>query len=533
MPLNFQQVPGVAGRVVSARESGQDFDLLMELIDLAQRSEVAEGLIQHLREAQQQLSVDPGRTVLPGLWSIRDKIQDVANEFATGLESSGENPAEPGPMPEPRTATSRPDPERAPTHYWTIWGDDGVAMIGPSTALPPETTLADGDDRVLLSFGQSARLRLHFDEDLSVSQSVDEALRANGRADPLSIDGATAWFDGIYWAGVGSIVGRVLKRLKPGWNFIGDLGKGTAGVLVGRVVYVAGRPLITSRDPTFRGRLATQEQRFSAIAQQFASQSAGTHSNNALVVVHGTWSTSFSATVDLAIPPTPNSQTLLFRFEHDTFRPVVDNMLEFEDFLKFISCERLLILAHSRGGLVATKAFDRLRERNMLPASARLYTFGTPFEGTPFAGAGYRGVSSLLQLISTATAVSSPSLDLFRIALANSRVRNGIQGIGDMVPDSALLRDRSPDPALWRHVRKFAGDARGVGGLQPDHRFVSRMVRGAFGAATANDLIVSVQSATANGLPCQQFNANHFQYFRETSVRRSAMNFVAHGRYKW
>ena len=61
------------------------------------------------------------------------------------------------------------------------------------------------------------------------------------------------------------------------------------------------------------------------------------------------------------------------------------------DHLRGLNVERAVLIGHSRGGLVARHAAEITRSENP-NVSIRCVTLGTPFLGTPYAGAARTGL---------------------------------------------------------------------------------------------------------------------------------------------
>jgi pimeloyl-ACP methyl ester carboxylesterase len=95
------------------------------------------------------------------------------------------------------------------------------------------------------------------------------------------------------------------------------------------------------------------------------------------------------------------------RFEHDTWPPVTQNAEELVAFLNKLDADHVTLIAHSRGGLVATRA-----AQNSTRKGIRVITLGTPFLGAPIAHAAevsMLGCRSLLGAISGLDNVSRTS----------------------------------------------------------------------------------------------------------------------------
>ncbi len=73
------------------------------------------------------------------------------------------------------------------------------------------------------------------------------------------------------------------------------------------------------------------------------------------------------------------------RYEHDTFMSIDANAQELAELLtaRFDDAEHVLMICHSRGGLVARSASDLVD--GTLASRLSIHTFGTPHRGTPLA----------------------------------------------------------------------------------------------------------------------------------------------------
>ena len=138
-------------------------------------------------------------------------------------------------------------------------------------------------------------------------------------------------------------------------------GPGFVSRLRGRASYVVGRVLrrLTFGQPTShkdpltvrRERAASAE--YPLIAQwcPLLSDRKPVTDKRAMVFVHGTASCGLQGLKDLFPGPPPPAYPVR-RFEHDTFVPVLDNTNELTRLIKTtIRVDRLLVVAHSRGGI--------------------------------------------------------------------------------------------------------------------------------------------------------------------------------------
>lgn len=184
-------------------------------------------------------------------------------------------------------------------------------------------------------------------------------------------------------------------------------------------------------------------------------------------------------------------------FEHDTFRPIQENAETLAQLLQtHLTAKHILLIAHSRGGLVARLAAHLVRKRTRTPA-VEVYTCGTPYEGTPIVDAGAR----VLRLLYRAGAVIQKGIPVPDVATAAAsylfRPRILPTGITQMSPSSdflamlALLDNGPVNLQAWGGVFNTQGRADGYG-----LAFGKGFGKTAFGGLD-NDLIVATASATA------------------------------------
>lgn len=172
---------------------------------------------------------------------------------------------------------------------------------------------------------------------------------------------------------------------------------------VGRAVRSRSRTLDAERgDPTFSLRLGWAEKKIAADQLQERLAAEAGKFGDAAVVVHGTMSTAvhFAAAVSRCTPP----GVPVLRFEHDTWRSLEENAAELAGLLESHVQGSTVLVAHSRGGLVATRAAQKLQVRTS--NSPSVITLGSPFDGTAMAVAadvGYMGVRALMGGLRLAT----------------------------------------------------------------------------------------------------------------------------------
>lgn len=161
---------------------------------------------------------------------------------------------------------------------------------------------------------------------------------------------------------------------------------------------------MTLRDPLFALRRSARNLQNEGFLVQFPELDARLAAQRKLlyvVFVHGGMSCCFDAFADLFHRLKSNLCQLgsdaeavsFLRFEHDTFHPVSVNAERLcrrvQDKLSRTSGAgqdaELLLIAHSRGGLVVRLASDFLLERGLWSeARLEVFTYGSPHKGTPF-----------------------------------------------------------------------------------------------------------------------------------------------------
>jgi pimeloyl-ACP methyl ester carboxylesterase len=299
-------------------------------------------------------------------------------------------------------------------------------------------------------------------------------------------------------------------------NFITTL-RARGGYLVGFVLRRLSRPQkVLDRDPTFASRLSGMSSRFPEIARDIADLSAiaTTQCDAAVVFVHGTVSCGIQNLKDLH---PKHIRIPTFRFEHDTFRPLEENGTALAELINSkLQAKRLYLVGHSRGGLVARVAKEKLRTLRY-PSTVQLVTFGTPHLGTPLAKIGARFLNLLWKVGGDLLGVIPNSTPL---AMAYSYFVDapGLPpGLDVMREDSDALSllNSIGDPAgcdCW--ASSFDMNAAQSGfGIE-----IEGILMGAL-ASVANDLVVPASSALAFGQPQPLLNCSHINYFQHAAVR--------------
>lgn len=282
-----------------------------------------------------------------------------------------------------------------------------------------------------------------------------------------------------------------------------------AGAIVGRVVFAIHdirKP--PRRDFTMTRRLAFHESKNADTVASCPELLDDTRvDGDAVIAVHGTMAS--------AIPLARGirqilEQATVLRFEHDTWLPIADNGDALRRRIEKLNARQVLLIAHSRGGLVACHAAARLTGQNV-----KVITLGTPFRGTPIVdavGVGLLGAQALLGLI---TLMGGPIVDV-GTRLAGLFVREVPQGIAAMAPDSDLSR------AYLGPISQLIAAA--AGKVPPDvnrdtmsFHFQLALSGPAFNGA-ANDLIVSADSASGGFAKSLYLDCDHFSYVSQPEV---------------
>jgi hypothetical protein len=302
--------------------------------------------------------------------------------------------------------------------------------------------------------------------------------------------------------------------------------RGRAGYAIGRVLrrLTFGQPTL-HKDPLALRRERAASAEYPLIAQQCPAlgDRNPVTDRHVMVFVHGIVSCGLQGLKDLFAMPAPPAYPVR-RFEHDTFASVLDNASELTRLIKTtIRVNRLLLVAHSRGGLVARAAVDDLI-RDGYPAAISLHTFGTPHAGTPLVRIGGRLLAQLYKIGEWGLNIVAPALS--PLTWAHGFLFDAPElppGIAIMKEDSEGLRtmNRYGDRAsvtCWGSTFDINGPSSGFG-IEVGHMLAGAM------HDVDNDLVVPTSSALAFGTPAQVLNCSHVQYFNQPAVRTAMNNY--------
>lgn len=251
---------------------------------------------------------------------------------------------------------------------------------------------------------------------------------------------------------------------------------------------------------------------------------------NAMVFVHGTASCAiaglkdlFSLAVEGFALPGP-----VYRFEHDTFVPITDNSADLARMIsERLRVKRLLLVAHSRGGLVAVDS-ARLLADSRYGGTVSVYTFGTPFRGTPLVAIGQKALNVLMKLgEEIATSVPVPAMSALAkgcfYLLESPKLPRGIAAMHEQAEGLVYLQ-RSIDP---KQLTAWASDFDVETGSAGFGATVEGILLGALGRCR-HDLVVPTASALAFGRLAPLLRCAHVHYFRQPTVRGVVEDFLRH-----
>jgi hypothetical protein len=306
-------------------------------------------------------------------------------------------------------------------------------------------------------------------------------------------------------------------------------GARTAGVLIGRLVRVVTRRASSERsDPLLAIRRRAAWRGLPSLARDYILASSpplgprARVSGGLVVVVHGSQSTGLHLAVSIrdlwqedAAPPVP-----VLRFEHDTWQRLEANASDLASRIHETRASHVILVAHSRGGLVAARAMRILKDEShttKAPAAA-LITLGSPFLGTPMAHAADAVWASVHALMGAVRLAGGPALDATTRVLSWTIKRTPPEGIRLMYPSSDVLPSlRATLPAGALLVGGHTNDgSRDFAGLRVSLR--AGLGEGAFDGEY-NDLVVATASALAARRAGLVVCADHSSYMLAPEVR--------------
>ncbi len=310
-----------------------------------------------------------------------------------------------------------------------------------------------------------------------------------------------------------------------GWNTMRRAGnkfvvsvRAKFGFIVGKVLHRLSRPQPTlDHDPLFVERLASAISAHPKVADGVPGldRISPVAHDTAIVFVHGTVSCGIQNLKDL-YPEHLHVPT--YRFEHDTFLPVPENGAKLAELISSnLNVKQLMIVGHSRGGLVARVGLEKLRKQHY-PAAMALHTFGTPHLGTPLVQIGTKLRNQIFKLgglvmgalpaLTPLALAYSCLLDAPALPLGIDVMRSNSQGL-------ALLNELGDKQNVECWGSQFDRNA-GTSGFGIE---IENILFGALDGIP-NDLVVPTSSALFFGNSRPLLKCSHIQYFQDAAVQK-------------
>lgn len=282
-----------------------------------------------------------------------------------------------------------------------------------------------------------------------------------------------------------------------------------AGVIVGTAALVVQNRKRPPTDPTCKRRRTAAETEFMQYLPACPELTADSRRRgHAVIAVHGTMACGLplaSALHDLLSGPP------IFRFEHDTWLPLHDNMRQLRALITSLGAQSVTVIAHSRGGLVAEECARTMPHVGVI-------TLGTPFYGTPLISAAdvsLLGLRSLMGLIRAATGVVLVDAATY---IAGFIIRGVPPGLNTMREDSELSeRRRDEVPRILAAVAGTAppGNAADTAGSH----FLWGIAKSGL-MPDPHDLVVTRESAAGTAARVIDVECDHFSYAAQPVVRQ-------------
>jgi pimeloyl-ACP methyl ester carboxylesterase len=391
-------------------------------------------------------------------------------------------------------------PQTENARVWTLAWHDRTAVIVP---------FSGNNAAVVVEYTPSPRDELRLE-------------RLNARYGGTEYELETVFDWRGYFGNESAIIDHWTTMRRSGRSFVASI-VGTSGFAVGTVVRRLRRPQPTfERDPWMRSRLITMLERYPQVEAQcpdLSTTQRATHTR-AMVFVHGTVSCGAQGLKDLF--PAFDNLGPIYRYEHDTFRPIEENAVELADWIRDrIDTQRLLIVGHSRGGLVARTAAARLA--NGYPGQVEICTFGTPHRGTPLVAAGGRLLNLLFKLgedVLDAIPIVSPLSKAYGYLVDSPVLPPGIQAMAEEASGLGTLNaigDRYPLRS-WGSTFDINRQPSGFGVA------IEGVLAGALSDRT-HDLVVPTASALAAGATQSVLDCSHVHYFAQNAVQQALAAF--------
>ncbi|MFC9919657.1 esterase/lipase family protein [Agromyces binzhouensis] len=327
-----------------------------------------------------------------------------------------------------------------------------------------------------------------------------------------AVDGLCAARDGVYRIGLGVVEG--------------------AAYLVGRLAMTVNRRMRRpERDPWMHGRLDRAifddlmlKRKTAEECPELRHLPPGGVGPAAIIAVHGTMACGIPLARSLAVDMAGSGPIL--RFEHDTWNAIPENARDLADGIQAAGLRKVLLVAHSRGGLVCRQAMGYLRDADP-EIDVRLVAVGTPFAGTPMIGAAESGLLGMRVALGALRLLTGPVLDGVS-RLAGVLIKGHLpRGLRDMHPDETYLKafagtSTSEILAVAGHVDPNGPhDSYGVATAAASGSAGGIFLDPATGAELLNDYVVPTESAS-HRIPTERtlrVECDHFSFFSHPEVR--------------
>jgi pimeloyl-ACP methyl ester carboxylesterase len=461
------------------------------------------------------------------LFQARTLLQNEYSHLLEFLEGEASNSVEPGGASTARNAIelwSKAAQEQSREFDWA--GAGKIEALDEALAYFPDFNPSANERRIPTTLAWHDRTGVIIPISVDAEELLIEYVpdrEDDNRAERLQYRHATSdhvletIFDWRGYFGTASVV-------VDGWNKMRRAGKkfvvsvrAKFGFLVGKSLNRLSRPQPTlDRDPLFAHRLASATSAHPQVANgvpDLGRISTVKH-DAAIVFVHGTVSCGIQNLKDL-FPDHLRIPT--YRFEHDTFRPVAENGSQLAKLIaSCINTKQLILVGHSRGGLVARVALTKLR-RQPYSAAMTLHTFGTPHLGTPLVQIGTKLLNQIFKLggdVVGALPALTPLSLAYSYLLDAPALPPGIEVMQYNGQALSLLNETGDPQGVECWASQFDINA-GTSGFGIE---VENILLGAL-SGVSHDLVVPTNSALFFGTARPTLNCSHIQYFQQAPVQ--------------
>ena len=324
-----------------------------------------------------------------------------------------------------------------------------------------------------------------------------------------------------YFGNESAIVDGWTLMRRSGKGFVASF-RGTTGFVVGNVLRrLSEEQPAFNADPTMLHRLDAMETKYPYLAAMIPRLRLRPPlaMPTATVFVHGTMSCALASLKDLYPGAADQCAEPTFRYEHDTFRPIHENGTDLaEKVSDVLQVQRLTLVAHSRGGLVARYARRHLRKLGFA-GETHILTVGTPHTGTPVVRLAGRALNMFLKLgeeVINALPVTSPLMKAYGYLWDVPGLPQGIAAMdegSDAIGGLGVL-DSPDDVQSWGSHFDMMTSPAGYG-VDIDGLLLGYM------RDRQHDLVVPLESSLGVGLSGPPLNCSHSDYFRQPAIRNA------------